>query len=62
MKGGVREDEEDKGVQIHGYWTLGGELTMQYTDVILRNRTPLIYIMLLTNVFPIDLIKFQKFK
>ena len=37
--------------------TWGGEHTIQYTDEVLQNCTPKVYIILLTNVAPINSIK-----
>ena len=45
-----------KYMVIEGNLTLGGEHTMQYRDDILQNCTPETYIILLTNVTPINLI------
>ena len=36
---------------------LGGEHTMQYTDEVLQNCTPETYVILLTNVIPMNSIK-----
>ena len=41
-----------------GDLTLRGEHTMQYTDVVLQNYTLESYIILLTNVIPINLMPF----
>ena len=41
-----------------GDLTLGGEHTIQYTDDVSENCTPETYITLLTNVTPINSIKF----
>ena len=43
---------------MEGDLTLGGEHTVQYTDGVLYNCTPGIYVILLTNVNPINLIIF----
>lgn len=34
--------------------SLGGEHSMEYTDIVLQSCTPEIYIVLLTNVTPIN--------
>ena len=47
-------------MEMDGDLTWGGEHTMQYTDDILQNCTPETYIILLTNVTPINSIKIQK--
>ena len=39
---------------MEGDLTWGGEHTIQYTDDILQNRTPETFIILLTNVTPIN--------
>ena len=44
-------------MSMEGDLILGGEHTMQYTDDVLQNCTLEIYIMLLTSVTPINLIK-----
>lgn len=57
---GWGEIEEGQGGQIYILMedlTLGNERTMQYTDDILQNCTVETYIILLTNVTPINLIK-----
>ena len=43
-----------------GDLTLGGEHTMQFTDDVSQNCTFETYIILLTDVTPINLIKFFK--
>ena len=43
---------------MEGDLTWGGEHTIQYTDDVLQNCTPEIYIILLTNVTPINVINF----
>ena len=40
--------------------TWGGKHVMQYTDDVLQNYIPATYIILLTNVFPINSIKKKK--
>ena len=47
-------------MEMDGDLTWGGEHTMQYTDDILQNCTPETYIILLTNVTPINSIKIEK--
>ena len=47
---------------IEGDLTWGGEHTIQYTDDVLENCTPETYIILLTNVTPINSIKKKKNK
>ena len=42
---------------MEGDLTLSGEHTMQYTDDVLQNYTPEIYVILITNVIPINSIK-----
>lgn len=58
---GWGETEEGQGGQILYILmedlTLGNERTMQYTDDILQNCTVETYIILLTNVTPINVIK-----
>ena len=44
-----------------GDLTWGGEHTTQYTDDVLQNCTPETYIILLTNVTPINSIKIKKY-
>ena len=41
-------------MEMDGDLTWGGEHTMQYTDDILQNCTPETYIILLTDVTPIN--------
>ena len=50
------EDEEGNEGQIDGDKTLGGEHTMENANDVLQNCMPETYIMLLTDVTPIDLI------
>lgn len=40
--------------------TLGGEDTTQHRDAVLQNYTPENYLMLLTKVTPINVIKIKK--
>ena len=47
---------------MEGDLTWGGEHTMQYTDDILQNCTPETYIILLTNVTPMNSVKKNKNK
>ena len=47
---------------MEGDLTLGGEHTIQYTDDGLQNHTPETYIILLTNVTPINSIQIKKIK
>ena len=42
---------------MEGDLTWGGEYTIQYTYDVLQNGTPETYIILLTNVIPINSIK-----
>ena len=48
--------EEVNGGQMvmEGDWTLGGEHTVQCADDVLQNCTPEAYIILLTDVTPIN--------
>ena len=48
--------------QSEGDLTLGGEHTTQHTNKVLQNCTPQTYVILLTNVTPINSIKFLKKK
>ena len=59
---GVGEGEEGMGVQMvmGGDLTWGGEHIIQYTDDVLYNCTPETYVILLTNVTPINSIKKEK--
>lgn len=53
------ENEQAKGGQYvvtEGDWTLGGEHTMQYRNGLLQNCICGTYIMLLTNVSPVNVI------
>lgn len=62
-KRGSGELEKSKWGQTYGdgrRLTLGGERTMQYTDDVLCNCTLETYIILLTNVTPINLIKIER--
>ena len=43
-----------------GELTLSSEHTIQYTDDVLQNLTPETYILLLTNITPINSIKIKK--
>ena len=45
---------------MEGGLTQGGELTIQYTEDVLQNCTPEIYITLLTSVTPINVIFLKK--
>ena len=47
---------------MEGDLTWGGEHTIQYTDDVLQNYAPEIYIILLTNATPINSIKNKVFK
>ena len=47
---------------VEGDLTLGGEHTIQYTDIILQNYTLETYIILLTNIFLINLINIKQIK
>ena len=40
--------------------TWGGKHTIHYTDDVLQNRTPETYVILLTNVTPINSIQIEK--
>ena len=58
-KGGKRRQKRVKGVKymVTGDFTLGVEYTMQHTDDVLQNCTLETYIIILTNVTLINLIK-----
>ena len=43
---------------MEGNLTWGGEHIIQYTDYVLQSCTPVNYIILLTNVTPVNSIKF----
>ena len=45
---------------LEGDLTLGREHTIQYTDDVLQNCTPETYIVLLSNVTPVNSIKKKK--
>ena len=56
------EDKEGKGGQMQGDRRLDlcGEDTTKYRDIVSKSWTAKIYIMLLTNVSPINLVKIEK--
>ena len=55
-KSGLRETERLQGeyMVMEGDLTWGGEHTTQYTDDVLQNCTPEIYVILLTNATPMN--------
>ena len=62
-KGAWGEEEEGKESQMYSVernLSLGGEHTTHHTDAVLKNCTPEDYLMLLTKVTPIQIIKIKK--
>lgn len=55
--GRMKREKRIKYMMMEGDLTLGSEHAMQYTDDVSQNCTPKIYIILLTDVTPIHLIK-----
>ena len=55
--GGMQKRVNGGQMVMEGDLTLSGEHTMQYTDDVLQNYTPEIYVILITNVIPINSIK-----
>lgn len=55
----VKKWSKSSNMMMEGYLTLSGEYTRRYTDDTLHNCMLELYIILLTNDTPINLIKFK---